>query len=430
MKILVVAIALFCLYNIFIRKGVNRFLWFLGAISFFHERVVPWGDYHKLACSIYFMACMVEWKSFKESLKQFPFKWLILLLLMLHILNAVYNPYLSLPKALFLSFTSYLVSFGIFVMSYYSISQEKDIDIIYERLYLYILVVSGCGFFFKIIGYNPIMIIEDCSHIGMYSGKISAFQLSPNTHILSIMFPLFVVLRSIPMRNALLIFILLLCNIIFSTHRFPFVDLAFAFLLIIILSPIMAQKKYKIYRNILAILVVGIFGIFVLGSLGILKIDDKIERFTNAAQTDDRNVSGSSLAMRLDQIEVAKVYYNERPAWGHGIGYYNAFLQKGDDKMGLLGMESIILWLLVEYGLYLIVAIIALVISILFYFIKVRLKYDEKETTTVGLVILLVFVLHELLNRPWGIFEIAFSMMAICVRKIEFMEQSGLLVKK
>lgn len=412
-------IAAFVLLLCMVRaKGVNKLIFFLASVMFLHEHVIPWGDFHKFAALCFGVSCLKEYGCLKRSLKTFPFTKILLVLLALHIANAFFNPYIPLRRALFLSVSTYFISFGVFFLSYTSISSPLDIQKLRRFLSAVLIAIIVVCLVSFVLGFSPVLALQGTRTLGGVHGKLSAFMISPNSHAMSMIFPF--IFMSFFLKSKKLFYVvlgLILC-IGLSSHRASFADLFLAFACILFLGPKTSSVGKKI-RIIFGVLLVVCATGFVLINSHIIDAGKKIERMADAVQTEDRNAGGSSIAMRLYQLDVAIQYYKRRPIWGHGIGYYNNFLQ-GNGNVGMYGMESFILWLLLEYGACLIVCICLYLLLVYFYFIKRRLMQREKIYTSIAITTLTVLIFHQVLNRPWGVFEYAWPLIAICVRALEF----------
>lgn len=410
-------VALVLLLCIVRAKGVNKLIFFLSSVFFLHEHVIPWGDYHKLAALCLLISCFKEFGSLHRSLKTFPFTKILAALLALHIANAFFSPYIPLRKALFLSVSTYFVSFGVFFLAYASINTSRDIEKLKKFFSLTLVTIIFFCLVSFVLGFSPILALQGTAAHGVAHGKLSAFMISPNSHAMSLIFPFVFMCFFLKSSKLFYVVIGLILCIGLSSHRASFADLFLAFACILFLGPKTSSVGKKL-RIIFGVLFVVCATGFILINFHIVDAGKKIERMADAVQTEDRTAGGSSIAMRLYQLDVATQYYKRRPIWGHGIGYYNNFLQ-GNGNVGMYGMESFILWLLLEYGVCLIVCICLFLLLVYFYFIKRRLIQREKIYTSIAITTLTVLIFHQVLNRPWGVFEYAWPLMAICIRGLE-----------
>ena len=101
---------------------------------------------------------------------------------------------------------------------------------------------------------------------------------------------------------------------------------------------------------------------------------------------------GSSVDARDMQISKAMIYLEEKPFFGHGIGYANEVILKGEKNEELLGMESYLCFIGIEYGLVYAVAITVFLISCLMYYINNR-KYSP-TFAYLGISFIVMYILY------------------------------------
>ncbi len=102
---------------------------------------------------------------------------------------------------------------------------------------------------------------------------------------------------------------------------------------------------------------------------------------------------GSSVDARAMQMATAMEFLKERPFFGHGIGYANNFIMREGKHEGLLGMESYICWIGVEFGLVYAITILLFFINNILYFFKNRMYAPQYAYMGIFFVIMYIFYL-------------------------------------
>lgn len=182
--------------------------------------------------------------------------------------------------------------------------------------------------------------------------------------------------------------ILLFLNCILSGTRAAIFPVLILFILYYALF--FRKKVAKIMRFLLLIAPIPIFS-YLLVPESFKSTAEQYSAMLMSVVDDDaqEQMGGSSIDARTIQMATAVHYLKEKPFFGHGMGYSKELLLRGKHEK-LLGMESYVCFLCVEYGGVFTVCIIIFFISILSYFYKRR--HVNKELAISGICMLLCYV--------------------------------------
>lgn len=111
---------------------------------------------------------------------------------------------------------------------------------------------------------------------------------------------------------------------------------------------------------------------------------------------------GSTVEGRNVQIWAALEFLKEKPLFGHGIGYAQEVLLGGEKHDELLGMESYICFIGIDFGLVYAVAIIIFFISCLIYFFKNRKYCSVYSNLGIAFIVsYILFLIFAWVGEAW-----------------------------
>lgn len=113
----------------------------------------------------------------------------------------------------------------------------------------------------------------------------------------------------------------------------------------------------------------------------------------NPSDIGDEMFVGSNIDGRTLQIMTAMEYLKEHPFFGHGFGYAGKVVMKGGKHDGLLGMESHICFIGVEYGLIYAITLIILFTNCIIYFYKNKKYAPQYAYMGIAFVVMFIFFL-------------------------------------
>lgn len=129
-----------------------------------------------------------------------------------------------------------------------------------------------------------------------------------------------------------------------------------------------------------------------------------IESIVDVVGTGGEKFVGSNVDAREMQITNALMYLNENPLFGHGFGYANEVILGGEKNEELLGMESYICFIGIEYGLVYAVAIIIFFISVFVYYIKNRRYLPKYADMGISFIVMyILYLIYAWVGSAWFI---------------------------
>lgn len=130
---------------------------------------------------------------------------------------------------------------------------------------------------------------------------------------------------------------------------------------------------------------------------------------------------GSSIDAREMQIGASMKYLERKPFFGHGYNYADEVIMQGEKHSELLGMESYLCFIGIEYGLVYAVAIIIFFVSCLVYFVRNK-KYapDYADIGAVMICMYILFLIYAWVGNAWFFFmpTLGYIMKKVYIGKI------------
>lgn len=426
MKYLVFTFLFFCCYKIFKEKGIHKFIWLMTGILMINSSYSPiiHSNSHYTLAIAYLISLFTD-SSFRISLKRYPLKEISIAILITHILIAILCDWQSIYQSIYRAILEFSISFFMLFTGYHAISTNKDYDLLIKRLKPILLITAIYGLICFILKDNPYNKLVGISDVGINYDffetnrgyRIAGFSntSNPHAHLLTVL-SFIIISRERNKFNYLLVGLSLL-NLLLSDSRAPLADLfvliGFYFLL---MKGISRKIKIVCIGSAIFLLLMQIPLISTFTDKIILKLTDT---FASEGETE---VTGSSIALRLTQLDSAWQYFLQKPLLGHGFGYYpqKIFIANTDNN-GLWGMESYILWLLVEQGLFMII------LAILFYsrILSYITKYNYINYYKVPLTLTIVLIFHIILNRPTDVYEYFLPFIGIGIRMLQLNKRTN-----
>lgn len=426
MKYIVFAFLFFCCYKIFKEKGINKFIWFITGmlmINSSYSPIIQSNSHYTLAITFFFSLFFDS--SFKISLKNYPITGLSIIILITYILIALSCNWQPIHLSIYNAILNYSISFFMLFTGYYAISNNKDYDLFIKKMKPILLITAIYGLICYILKDNPYNKLIGISDIGINYDffetnrgyRIAAFSKTsnPHAHLLTVLS--FVIINRERNKFTYTLVILSLLNLLLSDSRAPLADL-----IILVISYFLLTKGLS--RKIKTICAGGVILLLLMQIPFISTFTDKlVMKITDTfAAEGETEVTGSSIALRLTQIESAWQYFIQKPFFGHGFGFYTEkiFIAKTSNN-GLWGMESYLLWLLVEQGIFMII------LAFLFYskILSCIIKYNHISYYKVPLTLAIVLIFHILLNRPTDVYEYFLPFIGIGIKLLQINKQGN-----
>lgn len=426
MKYIVFAFLFFCCYKIFKEKGINKFIWFITGMLMINSSYSPiiHSNSHYTLAIAYLLSLFID-PSFKISFKKYPIKELTILILITHILIGIFCEWQSVFQSLYRSILDYSITFLMLFTGYHAINTNKDYDLLIKKMKPILLITAIYGLICFLLKDNPYNKLVGISDVGINYDffetnrgyRIAGFSntSNPHAHLLTVLS--FIIINRERNKFTYTLVILSLLNLLLSDSRAPLADLIILVSSYFLLTKGLSQKiKIICTGGILLLLLMQIPFIATFTDNLVMKITD-----TFAAEG-ETEVTGSSIALRLTQIESAWQYFIQKPFFGHGFGFYPEKIYIANtDNNGLWGMESYLLWLLVEQGIFMIILVFLFYSKIL----SCIIKYNHISYYKVPLTLTIVLIFHILLNRPTDVYEYFLPFIGIGIKLLQINKQGN-----
>lgn len=129
--------------------------------------------------------------------------------------------------------------------------------------------------------------------------------------------------------------------------------------------------------------------------------------------TGGNNTQGSNMELKNDQLATSLLYFYDSPFWGHGINYFRENIQERYGMLsGLAGLEGYGYRILVELGVFMLIAFIIYIIS----FIRVTVSYYKQNKMVASILIsqFIAFIFFIIATGDYGgVFEYAFIIIGL-----------------
>lgn len=309
----------------------------------------------QLAINLFFgLSFIVKRKKHVINEEVFALKKPMVLLLLSACLSAMFG-ILEFGRSMITVFGYYVNVFLIIFLLHKEVRTQYDLQKLTKYLYLSISIGVIYGFFTLLIGYNPVILLEQqilpssaenivVDSFETYRGvKMQSFYAGATQ------FCAFVFLSSIcymaVKRNIfntltndviIIIFIAVVCAFFTKTRAGILASIVSVIYFITTL-----KSRYYIKAILYVVLLLIIFAPFFSSN-----IDYLISTFDTKAQ---ENVGGSSIDMRLVQTELTLEILREHPFFGAGVGSLILYLRKFYE---LYGAESIWFQILIQQGIF------------------------------------------------------------------------------
>lgn len=356
---------------------------------------------HILLYTYFLIEITKDYNFFIESIKKFPFKIPILLVIISFICTVYTNNKFDAKEYYVLA--RYVIELYGYLLASFIIGRKIDVIKTLRQLFPFMFILGVLGIFEGLFNANyPFKYI--CSAFPYYDGfydlssSINASDAWRTRTLLTTTYPTAygtllcgIVLVFFPMLKKLdislrwkIAFVLIyLANLFLSGSRTGMlcsaIALAFWF-----------TRKWHI--------LIKLFMIFALIVTAYFSIQQVIENFSQETR-------GSSLQLRQQQLIFSVIQIAEKPLFGNGVGFLTKYIFETDaygDRIkneDILGMESILFPKLINYGFVGLFLYFTLSIWIFIYFFKRR---DESEMAISGAMEIFAMTLFFVLSGNMG----------------------------
>lgn len=387
-------------------KGEQRLAFFYTALFLIPETisVTPVLFYfkeHLIFVTCFFISLMYHGELNLSDFKNTGIYKPLIFVFIAYLLVGAMDERLSLFKAVYRATYTFEGTYFAFLVGWLAVNPKQgfNISVFLKKALRYTLIATVFGAFTFFLKTNPVLdaiglegrFEMSDANLSIRAFRVTSFFVSSSVYGLACGYLCFMGVVFLRNKNAIDIvsLILLFLNCIWSGTRAAIFPVLLLFVLFFFL--VFGLKVSKIMQ--FAIIACTIFFTLFLLFPGIIK--DKGEQYVTMYMSlfndeSQEEVGGSSMDARVIQIATAMEYLKEKPLFGHGMGYAKEILANGKDDY-LLGMESYLCFLGVEYGCVFMGCIIFFFISLFFYYYKKR--HVNKEQAIVGMFMLLCFIL-------------------------------------
>ena len=346
-----------------------------------------------------FLISMFWHRELKFKIFNSPFNGPILFLFISYLLIGLLDTRVGPILGSYRGLIAFLGSYSLFYIGWVSLKSYDD-DYFIKTIIPITIIVTLYGIFTGIFKINPIsdyFYPPDPYHVSDYSDNFRGFRVTGFMHSCSVygMFCFFLFLlgySSIKGKTRLFkgAVLLLLLNLFLTATRAAIIP-SLVGITVFLLCYKGLSKTFKIFLS--SLLIILVFLLIMPSSITdyFYQLFDSIVDVVSPSGTGGEKYGGSNVDAR--QMQIATAFYEylpERPLFGHGFAY-NQEVMGGVKDEQLLGMESYLCFLGVEYGLVNIIAVLAFYISMLIYFIR-GFRYDRLNAS-IGLAFLIMFIL-------------------------------------
>lgn len=366
-------------------SGVTRFLVYITGITF-----LPFGielSNHLNAPRLLLFAFIISILFHSADIKtiaKFPLRYSPIFLILSHFLTGIMDPrgsFIGLYKGINVFSETYLC----ILLGFVSLKGKKDIKVVFEWASVLSFIVCSYSVLCLVLGYDfySQLIGESDSMRGsrlriastFFDSHVAGFAISV---LLLMQTAKVVILSKVMSIKDSMILILLLIALFITGSRSSLLDWIIGSF-VLLFPYFLYFKGYKIKW----IFFVGLAASLIF----ILTGDYVLSKFSDAFQEEGGDTGGSTMDMRLRQLEYSIYFYLKNPIWGNGFQYFwDEIKTKGGFYSSMLqGAESYIFILLIERGLVQIIAVCVFFFELIKTFMK-RYRTDAYSYLAVALI--------------------------------------------
>ncbi len=395
MKIIIIIITLIISLVILRKKGVSRLLWLMGGVLYIHDFQIhpPFGIHIILIFS--FIVSVLREKIFKIEVQKYPFKWVTLILLIIHIMIGLVDDRISLLSGMSRSIMRFSTTYLCFFLGYLSIKKDGDFIYFVNKLVVLLIPIIIWGFITGILQSNPYYDAITSSfgnNVGIWSEvqdrgyRVCSFFSNPIVYgAVMGMFCMFMFIFLQPQYQSTkyLLCACLLINVLMANSRTGLVSTGLLVLLYIIL--VYGRNVFALLRITIVMTLLLVLAYNMSGSLQSI-FDSIIDLY----KTGGEHTQGSDVDLKITQMTISLLYFYEKPWFGHGFGFFDEELIGHDKK--LAGLEGYIYNLLIEQGVFMIIAVCLFAVWFIYYCLKNKSSFMYRNFTVATFVSFVFFI--------------------------------------
>lgn len=412
---LLVACWLYCGFQIVKNNGIKRLIYYFVGILFVPSTIGIIPQALLMEHTFYatmFILSMIRHREFTiQTFSDCPFSKSLFLVFLSCLLIGILDFRVGIAKGILRAVTVFIKTYFLFYVGWVSLSplpsetyteEEKDnhINEFFSLLLPITILITAYGFLTGITHTNPILDavglkdrfnLEDFNNYRSF--RVTGACVSCSVYGLacsSLLMSAFLFIKEKTTTQKIALFLLLI-NIGLTATRAAIIPFLVGVCVFLILNKGLNSTLQTLLKAFVVVLV--LFPILPESITGyVYQLFDSLVDAIFPSGTGGKKYGGSSIDARTMQIGAAMQMLAEKPFFGHGFAYFSEVLAHGKKHATLLGMESYLCFIGVEYGLCYLAAILTFFANAFIYFFMNRI-YDY-VLGDLGIALLSMFVLY------------------------------------
>ena len=403
-------LTLFFGYKILKTNAWERFMWYLSGITlvstlFNFSNVATLLQGHIIFVMIFLVSLFFEGKLKLKYIKQCPLFVPLLLLFISYLSIGLFDDRINPLMGLYRGVYNYLIMYGALFLGWLSTYGDIDYNNFTKRLINVSLIFTIYGVFTYIIKSNPVVdalgyadrFVFQNAVVSFRAFLVSGFLAESGVYGLScfLFFMLISVFGSHNRKERMLAMFLLCINLFLTGTRSIMIPSLIGFFIYIIFGLKVNQRFRVVVLGIAMYVIITLFFPTTIGGVIGELIDAMLDTILPSG-SGGADLGGSTVDARDMQITAAFTkYLPQNLYFGHGFNYYieNILVwNNGVNDEELLGMESYLCYLGVEYGLINILTVIIFYVWLIYYIIKNR--FVDKNMYILLLCVVVTYIIY------------------------------------
>lgn len=406
MYLIFILITFFACYKIFINKGVQRGVWFIGSILILSDDIRIWGPFNShFLFVISFILSLINKGEFKYSYKIYPLSNISIIILILDLMIGVLDQRISLISRISRPISEFSLTYMAFFIGFCFIKSFNDLNLIIRNLVKILFIVCSFGVITFIIQNNPWYdLLTSCfrNDVGIWSNvqsrgyRTCSFLSNPIVYGGVMGMYSIIVLNVWNTRKRFMkytIFILLLLSVAIANSRTGMFTTLVCYIIFYLL------KNKLSYKNFILLLTAIVIFVFTYYNVDFIK--PMIDSAIDLVVTGGENTGGSNVDLKEQQWIASLTYFYNAPFFGNGIAYFDEVIGNVNSPLQntlLAGMEGYQYKLLIENGLFMIVTVIIFYAKLFILFFK----NSESSIAYVGIACTFTFLFFICATGTYG----------------------------
>lgn len=426
LKIAVLLLFSIVIAMILTMKGPQRAAWLFAGLFILTDFILIGPIKGYTLYLVAFVASLCIHREIKREWENFPFKGVLIILLLLHAAVALHDARIngSPIKVASRIFNNFCPRYLALFVGYAALGSLKDWRNTVMPLFAIFALMSVYGVFTWCIQSNPYYEIMSLSFLGeagiwtevqsrgyrvmstLTNPIVYGFVMCMAGHLL------FLWRNSTDAVPWAVLFSLVVLNVFLANSRTGIVAGALLLLLFLL-------SKYRLSWRMYTSLAAGAL-IFLIAYFSIPQIRHVADSTIDLVASGGSQTKGSSVELKFNQMTASAYFFAKSPLFGNGFHYFSEVIQGKDLSYtggNLAGLEGYGYKLLVEEGLFMIIGVSILFFGICAYFFRRRYLGDYAHAGIAWTVSFLVFVMAA--GDYGGIFTIGMLLIGMLLKFIQ-----------